>query len=123
VSTPDKELKAIAYRMDALIPGFYAWFGSLRIRIGGSEAEETYPGTIYSFAGVALVLPGYRIFSTYQESMAFDKHTLQGNLNSLSTASRCKDYHVEVAANIAGAEAELTITKQYGENSRILTER
>lgn len=52
--------------MDALIPGFYAWFGSLRIRIGGSEAEETYPGTIHRFAGVALVLPGYRIFSTYQ---------------------------------------------------------
>lgn len=61
-----KELKAIAYSMDALIPGFYAWFGSLRIRIGGSEAEETYPGTIHSFAGMALVLPGYRIFSTYQ---------------------------------------------------------
>ena len=57
---------AIAYSMDALIPGFYAWFGSLRIRIGGSEAEETYPGTIHSFAGVALVIPGYRIFSTYQ---------------------------------------------------------
>ena len=62
----DKELRAIAYSMDALIPGFYAWFGSLRIRIAGSEAEETYPGTIHSFAGVALVLPGYRIFSTYQ---------------------------------------------------------
>ncbi len=65
-SVPNKELRAIAYSMDALIPGFYAWFGSLRIRIGGSEAEETYPGTIHSFAGVALVLPGYRIFSTYQ---------------------------------------------------------
>ena len=66
VSIPDEELKAIAYSMDALIPGFYTWFGSLRIRIGGSEAEETYPGTIHSFAGVALVLSGYRIFSTYQ---------------------------------------------------------
>jgi hypothetical protein len=73
-SIPDKELRAnalrarsaIAYSMDALIPGFYAWFGSLRIRVGGSEAEETYPGTIHSFAGMALVLPGYRIFSTYQ---------------------------------------------------------
>ncbi len=52
--------------MDALIPGFYAWFGLLGIRIGGSEAEETYPGAIHSFAGVALVLPSYRIFSTYQ---------------------------------------------------------
>jgi hypothetical protein len=43
VSIPDEELRAIAYSMDALIPGFYAWFGSLRIRLGGSEAEETYP--------------------------------------------------------------------------------
>lgn len=65
-SITDKNLRAIAYSMDALIPGFYAWFGLLKIRIGGSEAEETYPGTIHSFAGVALVLPGYRIFSTYQ---------------------------------------------------------
>jgi hypothetical protein len=68
VSIRDEELKAIAYSMDALIPGFYAWFGSLRIRIGGSEAEETYPGTIHSFAGMALVLPRYRIFSTYQRN-------------------------------------------------------
>ncbi len=66
VSIPDDGLRAIAYSMDALIPGFYAWFGSLRIRIGGSEAEETYPGTIHSFAGMAIVLPGYQIFSTYQ---------------------------------------------------------
>jgi hypothetical protein len=73
-SVPDKELRAIpceiaslhAYSMDALIPGFYAWFGSVHIRIGGSEAEETYPGTIHSFASMAIGLPGYRIFSTYQ---------------------------------------------------------
>lgn len=62
----DNKLRAIAYSMDTLIPGFYAWFGLLKIRIGGSEAEETYPGTIHSFADVALVLPGYQIFSTYQ---------------------------------------------------------
>jgi hypothetical protein len=120
---PDKELKAIAYSMDALIPGFYAWFGSLHIRIVGSEAEETYPGTIRSFAGVALVLPDYRIFTTNQESMVFDKHTLQGNLDSLSTASICKAYHVEVAANIADTEAELSVIKQHGKNSPILTKR
>ena len=64
---PDEELKAIAFSMDALIPEFYAWFGSIRIRIGGSEAEETHPGTIRSFAARGLILPGYRIFSTYQE--------------------------------------------------------
>jgi hypothetical protein len=50
--------------MDALIPGFYAWFGSLRIRISGSEAEETCK--IYSFAGMTLVLLGYWIVSSYQ---------------------------------------------------------
>ena len=54
--------------MDALIPGLFIWFGPLKIRLGGSEAEETYSGTIHSFAGMALVVPGYRIFSTYQES-------------------------------------------------------
>jgi hypothetical protein len=64
---PDEELKAIAYSMDALIPGCYAWFGSVRIRIGGSDAEETHSGTIRSFAGWGLMLLGYRIFSTYQE--------------------------------------------------------
>lgn len=68
MSNSCKQLKAITYSMDALIPGFYLWFGSLRIRIGGSEAENTYTGTIHSFAGMALVFPGYRIFSTYQGS-------------------------------------------------------
>ena len=54
--------------MDALIPGLFIWFGPLKIRLGGSEAEETYSGIVHSFAGMALVLPGYRIFSTYQGS-------------------------------------------------------
>jgi hypothetical protein len=61
-------LKAIAYSMDALIPGLYIWWGSLKIRIGGSQAEEGYPGTIHSAAGIALVLPGYHIWTTYQGS-------------------------------------------------------
>lgn len=65
---PDNELRAIAYSMDALLPGFYLWFGPLKIRIGGTEAEETYPGTIHSFVGMALVLPDYRIYSTYKGS-------------------------------------------------------
>lgn len=43
----------------SLITGFYLWFSSLKIRIGGSKAEDTYCGTIHSFAGIALVLPGY----------------------------------------------------------------
>ncbi|NJL20168.1 MAG: hypothetical protein HC895_03990 [Leptolyngbyaceae cyanobacterium SM1_3_5] len=60
--------RAIAYSMDALVPGLYFWFGKIAIRIGGSPPETNYPGTIHSFAGAALVLPGYRIYSTYQGS-------------------------------------------------------
>lgn len=71
VSIPCRRLKAIAYSMDALITGLFIWCGPLKIRLGGSEAEETYSGTIHSFAGMALVLPGYRIFSTYQGSYDF----------------------------------------------------
>jgi hypothetical protein len=64
----DTDLQAIAYSMDALIPGLYIWFGSIRIRLGGSLPEDSYPGTIHSPTGIALVLPGYRIYSTYQGS-------------------------------------------------------
>jgi hypothetical protein len=64
----DLDLRAIAYSLDALIPGFYLWLGPLKIRLGGSLPEETYPGTIHHPVGIALVLPGYRIYSTYQGS-------------------------------------------------------
>ncbi len=64
-ATPTRD---IAYCMDALIPGFYAWWGNAVLRIGGCEAENTYPGTIHDFWGVAIVLPGYRIFTSYQGS-------------------------------------------------------
>lgn len=64
----DSQLQAIAYSLDSLVPGFYLWLGDLKIRLGGSEPEETYPGTIHSWWGMALVLPGYRIYSTYQGS-------------------------------------------------------
>lgn len=50
VSIPCEQLRAIAYSMDALIPGLFIWFGPLKIRLGGSEAEETYSSTIHSFA-------------------------------------------------------------------------
>ncbi|MGG6237611.1 hypothetical protein ACQ4N7_03145 [Nodosilinea sp. AN01ver1] len=62
----DQRLKAIAYSLDCLIPGFYCWLGPMRVRLGGSLPEAGYPGTIHSKAGVAIVLPGYRIYSTYQ---------------------------------------------------------
>lgn len=61
-------LQAIAYSLDALIPGVYIWAGPIKLRIGGSQPEENYTGTIHSDVGIALVLPGYRIYSTYQDS-------------------------------------------------------
>lgn len=60
--------KAIAYSTDVLIPGFYLWLGNWSFRIGGSEAEDNYPGVIHSPAGVAIVFPGYYIWTTYQGS-------------------------------------------------------
>jgi hypothetical protein len=65
----NESLRAIAHSMDLLLPGFYAWIGNIRIRIGGAKPDDSpyrYPGTIHSPAGIALVLPGYRIFTTYQ---------------------------------------------------------
>ena len=67
-STSIEQRRAIAYSMDTLIPGLYIWFYNLHLRIGGSQTETTYPGTIHSAIGIAIVLPGYHIFTTYQDS-------------------------------------------------------
>ena len=74
-SLPDPALSAVvslhgvfAYSMDALIPGLYFWCGAIKLRLGGSPAEPTYPGTLHRRIGIALVLPGYRIYSTYRGS-------------------------------------------------------
>ena len=64
----DLKLRAIAYSLDALVPDVYFWLGSLRLRLGGSLPEENYTGMIHSPIGIALMLPGYRIHSTYQGS-------------------------------------------------------
>ena len=61
-------LRAIAYSLDALIPGFYIWIGLVKLRIGSSQPEENYSGVIHSNIGCEIVLPGYRIYSTYQDS-------------------------------------------------------
>lgn len=66
--TVDESLRAIAYSMDALIPGFYFWWGIIKLRIGGSPAETNYPGTLHRRIGIAIVLPGYRIYTTYHDS-------------------------------------------------------
>lgn len=66
INLPDIKMRAIAYSLDTLIPGLYIWLGAIKIRIGGSLPEDSYPGTIHSPIGIALVFPGYRIYSTYQ---------------------------------------------------------
>lgn len=66
-----EKLRTIAYSMDLLIPGFYFWCPYFFIKIGGGIPDDSpykYPGTIHSATGLALVLPGYRIFTTYQDS-------------------------------------------------------
>ena len=62
-----EQRRAIAYSMDTLIPGLYLWFHSIHFRIGGSQPETSYPETIHSAIGIAIVLPGYRVFTTYQD--------------------------------------------------------
>ncbi len=66
-----EQMSAITYSMDLLIPGLYVWFPGFNIRIGGSIPDDLpykYPGKIHSSAGIALVLPGCKIFTTYQET-------------------------------------------------------
>jgi hypothetical protein len=66
-STAEK-MRALAYSMDILAPGLYIWAGSVVIRIGGCIPDDTpyrYPGMIHSRIGIAVVLPGYHIFTTY----------------------------------------------------------
>lgn len=71
VVNKQEKLRAIAYSMDLLLPGFYFWCPYFSIRIGGATPDDNpyrYPGKIHSSTGVALVLPGYKIFTTYQGS-------------------------------------------------------
>lgn len=70
-NSTQEAMREIAYSMDLLIPGFYLWLPGIYIRFGGAVPDDKpyrYPGTIHSNAGMALVLSGYKIFSTYQDS-------------------------------------------------------
>ncbi len=62
-SAVDQRIRAISYSLDALIPGLYIWLGGIKIRLGGSLPETNYPGMLHSPMGIAIVLPGYRIYS------------------------------------------------------------
>ena len=66
-----EKLRTIAYSMDLLLPGFYFWCPWFTIRLGGRTPDDDpykYPGKIHSPTGIALVLPDYKIFTTYQGS-------------------------------------------------------
>ncbi|OBQ28612.1 MAG: hypothetical protein AN483_14720 [Aphanizomenon flos-aquae MDT14a] len=70
-NSTNEAVRQIAYSMDLLIPGFYLWLPGINIRFGGAIPDDQpykYPGTIHSNVGIALVLPGYKIFTTYQGS-------------------------------------------------------
>ncbi|BBD63441.1 hypothetical protein NIES2109_62910 (plasmid) [Nostoc sp. HK-01] len=71
-SRAKERMRAIAYSMDLLIPGLYLWLpGGFNLRLGGDVPDDEpyrYPGFIHSNAGFALVLPGYKILTTYQGS-------------------------------------------------------
>ena len=71
-NTEISEIKrSIAYSMDLLIPGLYIWMGSYALSIFGEKPDDTpfrYPGMLNSRYGIALVLPGYKIFTTYKDS-------------------------------------------------------
>ncbi len=85
-SGSNERKRSIAYSMDLLIPGLYVWLGSFTIRLFGAEPDDKphkYPGMLNSKYGVALVLPDYRIFTTYTESI------YSGNKTTVITA-----YHV-----------------------------
>lgn len=58
--------REIAYCMDVLVPGVYLWLGQWGVRLGGCPAEDGYPGVLHSWGGVAIVLPGYQIWTTYR---------------------------------------------------------
>ena len=68
-SASNQNKRSIAYSMDLLIPGLYIWLGSFTIRLFGAVPDDTpckYPGMLNSNYGIALILPGYHIFTTYQ---------------------------------------------------------
>jgi hypothetical protein len=70
-SASNENKRSIAYSMDLLIPGLYIWLGDFTIRLFGAKPDDTpykYPGILNSNYGIAVVLPGYHIFTTYKGS-------------------------------------------------------
>jgi hypothetical protein len=69
--------RILAYNIDLLHPGFYLWLGKFTLRLGGfaqpDDAPYRYPGDLRTKVGVAIVLPGYKVFTTYRQSFDREK--------------------------------------------------
>lgn len=58
----------IAHSVDLAYIGLYLWIGAFSIRLGGYPAEDSYPNCRLGYAGFALVLPNYIVFTTHKGS-------------------------------------------------------
>ena len=66
-----ERMRIVTYNMDLLLPGVYLWLGFIVIRLGGHQPDDSphrYSGMINSRYGIAVVLPGYKIFTSYKGS-------------------------------------------------------
>ena len=114
-----EQKRAIAYSMDLLIPGLYIWLGSFTVRLFGSQPEDEpykYPGVLNSNYGIALVLPGYRILTTYRNSYDLNLNKLtreysKNNPLKPATPNRPRDHKGYVWLNKIAAIA-LKLAKQ-----------
>jgi hypothetical protein len=69
--TRAEKMRTIAYNMDLLLPGVYLWLGSVVLKLGGREPDDVphrYPGTVNSRYGIAIVVPGAGILTSYKGS-------------------------------------------------------
>jgi hypothetical protein len=78
--------RSITFSLDACYTGFYLWFGSFCLRIGGVDVNESgslypYPYLVPTYFGFGFVLPNYFSWHT-----PFDKFT-KIDITSQQTAS------------------------------------
>jgi len=71
--------REIAFSLDLLLPGFYAWMPWLSWYLGGNIPDDKsyrYSGKIQTSWGAAIVLPGYKILKTDKRPLRLDQHVL-----------------------------------------------
>jgi hypothetical protein len=62
-------MRNIAYCIDTLVPGIYLWWGNYCYKSSNINAESTYPGVIKDNKGFAIILPNYKIWTSYKKSL------------------------------------------------------